>query len=169
MGTILNKMIRGVNSTAEFIKSMTNNFLPYFLTALITIIVLAKYSLVLSLLLLVLFPAYIFISHRSSDRWRQYEDKKNTISDISQGRVGESLVGIRVIKAFAREVVEISRLVRARVSIEDLTKDQSKNWHLYDFSRRILLNIILLSNFKEINCLNGKIIIYYLIIRNSFH
>ncbi len=38
-------------------------------------------------------------------------------------------------------------MVRARVSIEDLTKDQSKNWHLYDFSRRILLNIILFSTY----------------------
>jgi len=150
MGTILNKMIRGVNSTTEFIKSMVNNFLPFFLTALITIIVLAKYSILLSVLLLVLFPIYILISQKSSEKWMGFEEKKNALSDVSQGRVAESLVGIRIIKAFAREVAELKSLVTAREKIEVLTKGQSTIWHGYDLFRKVLLNLALIATFVYI-------------------
>lgn len=142
-GTILNKMQRGVQSTTDFIQNMTNNFLPFFLTALITIIALSHYSLVLSVLLFILFPVYIAISHRSSLSWRVYEQQKNKINDFAQGRVNESIAGIRVVKAFAKELTELKNLLTSRHKVESLTQVQSYGWHAYDFARRLFLNIIL--------------------------
>src|SRR3990167_7403305 len=81
-GRIVNKMYRGITSITEFIQSMLNNFLPFFLTALVTIILLSFYSLFIALLLAVLFPIYILISHGSTLAWQKYEGKKNELNDI---------------------------------------------------------------------------------------
>jgi ATP-binding cassette subfamily B protein len=149
-GKIVNKLYRGITSITDFIQSMLNNFLPFFLTALVTIILLSRYSPVIALLLTVLFPIYIIISHGSSKSWMQIEDRKNYISDISQGRVFESLVGIRVVKSFAAEISELKTFLTSRREIETLTKKQTRQWHLYDFARRLTLNVILFGIFSYI-------------------
>lgn len=149
-GKITNKMYRGISSITDFIQSMLNNFLPFFLTALITIILLARYSLLIAVLLAVLFPLYILISHKSSQSWIKIEGEKNGINDLSQGRVFESISGIRVVKAFASEMAEIKAFLAARHKIGKLTIDQSKGWHLYDFYRRFALNIVLFAIFAYI-------------------
>jgi ATP-binding cassette subfamily B protein len=142
-GKIVNKMYRGIESITEFIQNMLNNFLPFFLTAFMTVLLLSRYSPLIALLLAVLFPIYILISHRSSEKWQVYENDKNTINDLSQGRVFESLVGIRVVKAFVGEIKELKSYTSSRNKIESLTRKQTKEWHMYDFVRRLCLNIIL--------------------------
>ena len=149
-GQIVNKMYRGISSITDFIQNMTNNFLPFFLTAFITIVLLARYSIIIAILLAILFPIYIIISHGSSLAWRKFEDEKNTINDISQGRVFESISGIRVVKAFVAEAKEITAFVKARRNIENLAIKQTKGWHLYDFYRRVALNVILFSIYTYI-------------------
>ena len=149
-GKIANKMYRGITSITEFIQSMLNNFLPFFLTAIVTIVLLAFYSPVIAILLAALFPLYILISHRSSTAWMKIEEQKNTIIDASQGRVFESLVGIRVVKSFAAEVVELASFLKSRKSVEVFSKQQSRQWHYYDFTRRFALNIILFGIFSYI-------------------
>src|SRR3989338_10832093 len=149
-GRIVNKMYRGITSITDFIQSMLNNFLPFFLTALVTIILLAKYSLLLAIFLTLLFPIYILISHKSTLAWKKYEEKKNKVNDDSQGRVFESIVGIRVVKSFAAEVIELASFVRARKLIEGWTLAKSKEWHVYDFARRLVLNVILFGAFAYI-------------------
>lgn len=143
VGDLSNKMSRGIASITTFIGNATNNFLPFFLTAIITIGILAYYSPLVAFLLGILFPIYIVITHRSSMMWGKHEQKKNGIADISQGRALESLSGIRVVKAFLGEGFEYNRYARARTSIEEITRIQTKEWHMYDFYRRIALNIIL--------------------------
>jgi len=149
-GKISNKMYRGITSITDFIQAMLNNFLPFFLTALITIILLAYYSPIIAFLLAILFPIYIIISHKSSTNWLGFEGQKNQINDISQGRVFESISGIRVVKAFAAEINELKNFLTARHKIEDLTIKQSRQWHIYDFYRRFALNLILFAIFAYI-------------------
>jgi ATP-binding cassette, subfamily B, bacterial len=149
-GKIANKMYRGITSIVDFIQSMLNNFLPFFLTAIVTIILLAFYSPVIALLLAALFPLYILISHSSSTAWMKHEAEKNTIIDASQGRVFESLVGIRVVKSFAAEIAEIKAFLTSRKSVEGISKKQTKQWHAYDFARRLALNIILFGIFSYV-------------------
>ena len=149
-GKISNKMYRGITSITDFVQSMLNNFLPFFLTAFITIILLARYSLVIALLLTVLFPLYILISHKSSQNWMKFEGEKNQINDLSQGRVFESISGIRVVKAFATQFTELKNFLSARHQMESLTVKQTRQWHLYDFYRRFSLNLILFAIFAYI-------------------
>lgn len=149
-GKIINKMYRGITSITEFIQSMFNNFLPFFLTALITIILLAHYSLFIGIFLALLFPTYILISHKSTQAWGKYEAEQNTLNDLSQGRVFESLLGIRVVKAFVAEMHELTSFLTTRKKIESLAIAQTKEWHFYDFLRRLCLNIILFAIFTYI-------------------
>lgn len=143
VGNLTNKLYRGISSITNFIQNATNNFLPFFLTAVITIGILMVYSPVVGILLAALFPLYTVITHRSSVAWGKHEGKKNEESDVSQGRALESLTGIRVVKAFVSEMLEFRAFTRARGSIEAVTRVQSKEWHFYDFVRRILLNVVL--------------------------
>lgn len=143
VGNLSNKLHRGIASITTFIQNATNNFLPFFLTAFITIGILMLYSPVVGILLAALFPLYTIITHRSSMAWGKHEGEKNTIADASQGRVLESLAGIRVVKAFVGELFEFRAFAEARKGIERITGVQSKEWHMYDFYRRILLNVVL--------------------------
>lgn len=149
-GKIINKMYRGITSITEFVQSMFNNFLPFFLTALVTIILLAHYSLFIGIFLALLFPTYIVISHKSTLAWGKYEAEKNSLNDLSQGRVFESLLGIRVVKAFVAELHELSSFLKTRKKIETLAIQQTKEWHFYDLVRRLCLNIILFAIFTYI-------------------
>ncbi len=143
VGNLTNKLYRGIASITSFIQNATNNFLPFFLTAFITIGILMMYSPVVGILLAALFPLYTVITHRSSVAWGKHEGKKNEIGDISQGRALESLSGIRVVKAFVGELFEFKTFVAARDKIEEITRQQTKEWHVFDFYRRIVLNVIL--------------------------
>ena len=149
-GKITNKMMRGIQSITDFIHNMLNNFLPFFFTAFITIIYLAFYSKTVAILLAVLFPAYILISHSSTVAWQKYEQKKNSFRDFLQGRTFESLTGIRVVKAFNGMLSELKSFLANREEIQKLAKTQTKEWHLYDFARRFTLNIILFAIFSYI-------------------
>ena len=149
-GKIVNRMYRGITSITDFIQSMLNNFLPFFLTALTTIVLLGFYSPFIAILLFILFPAYIIISHGSSKAWMKYESQKNSLVDQSQGRVFESLVGIRVVKSFAAEITELTSFLSTRKKVEVLARDQTKQWHFFDFIRRLVLNIILFGIFGYI-------------------
>ncbi len=142
-GKVTNKMTRGIQSVADFISNMLNNFLPFFLTAFVTILLLAVYSPLIAFLLAILFPLYILISHKSTEHWGMYEGKKNTIRDLQEGRIFESISGIRVVKAFSAIAQELRSFHRSRLEIEELAKVQTREWHWYDFLRRIALNIIL--------------------------
>jgi len=142
-GAIVSKLNRGIESVTDFIQAMLNNFLPFFLTAFITVLVLAKYSLFVSILLAILFPLYILISHKSTLAHIKFEEKKYAVVDPAQGRMLESVVGIRIVRAFLGEKAEREQFAKARLDVEKITKDQSTVWHRYDFWRRLLLDIIL--------------------------
>lgn len=149
-GKIANKMYRGITSITRFIQEMLNNFLPFMMTAVVTIVLLAQYSPIIAVLLAVLFPTYILISHRSSLTWREREAVKNELQDVSQGRVFESLAGIRIVRSFATELLELGEFLRTRKRIEQETVVQSRGWHWYDFARRLALNIILFAIYAYI-------------------
>lgn len=149
-GKITNKMMRGIQSMTDFIHNMLNNFLPFFLTAFVTIFLLAHYSVLIAFLLAILFPTYILISHGSSQAWQKHEMEKNGIRDTSNGRVFETISGIRIVKSFAAEVTELKFFMQARKKLEGIAYIQTKQWHLYDFARRLILNVVLFAIFAYI-------------------
>lgn len=149
-GKIVNKLDRGIVSITNLIQQSTNSFLPFFISTFITLFIIAIYSWELSLLLALLFPIYIYISHKSTIAWGKYEAKKNIILDTTSGRVFEALSSIRVVKSFIREVSEFKFFHKSRNEVFDLTKNQSKEWHRYDLYRRGVLNIIMFGIFGYI-------------------
>lgn len=140
-GKIVNKLDRGIISISTFISQMVNNFLPFFVSTVITLFIISLYSWELAILLFFLFPIYIFISHKSSVEWGKKESEKNAILDLTSGRVFEALSTIRVIKSFVRELSEFEYFKKTRSKIVGLADTQSKDWHTYDFYRRIVLNM----------------------------
>ncbi|MBI4973713.1 ABC transporter ATP-binding protein [Candidatus Roizmanbacteria bacterium] len=149
-GKIVNKLDRGITSISTFIAQMVNNFLPFFVSTIITLFIISLYSWELAILLFLLFPIYIFISHKSSVAWGKKEGEKNAILDLTSGRVFEALSTIRVIKSFVQELSEFEYFKKTRSAIVGLADKQSKDWHTYDFYRRIILNAIMFSVFGYI-------------------
>ncbi|MEO6729446.1 MAG: ABC transporter ATP-binding protein [Candidatus Dojkabacteria bacterium] len=142
-GKIISKLERGIGNIAEFINNMLNNFVPFFLTAIFTIVALAFYSIEISVLLLILFPIYVIISEKSSNAWIKKQGEINKVQDSLQGRIFESITSIRVVKSFLRQDLEHSKYHDFRKDVEIRAKAQSKEWHLFDVFRGAMLNIIL--------------------------
>ncbi|MFS8131335.1 MAG: ABC transporter ATP-binding protein [Candidatus Dojkabacteria bacterium] len=142
-GKIISKLERGIGNIAEFINNMLNNFVPFFLTAIFTIVALAFYSIEISVLLLILFPIYVIISEKSSKAWIKKQESINKIQDNLQGRIFESISSIRVVKSFLRQDLEYTKYHEFRKDVEVQSKAQSKEWHLFDVLRGSMLNIIL--------------------------
>lgn len=142
-GKIISKLERGISSISDFISNMLNNFLPFFLTAIFTIVTLAFYSIEVSILLALLFPLYTIISEKSSKAWIKKQEGINKVQDTLQGRIFESISSIRVVKSFLRQDLEHSKYHAFRKDIEGQSQKQSKEWHLFDILRGLMLDIVL--------------------------
>ncbi len=149
-GKILNKLQRGILNISNFINQVNNSFLPFFLTAFFTILFLAFYSWQIALLLTILFPTYMAISHKSSQLWIERQNVINQIQDSAFGRVMEAITSIRIVKAFLQQQLEYDLFRLNRLKIQDLTKIQSQGYYKFDFTRRLLLNIILFAIFSYV-------------------
>ena len=149
-GKIVNRLDRGINNITDLIQESTNTFIPFIVSTLLTLFIIAIYSWQLAIFLFLLFPIYVYISHKSSVAWRKIEDEKNTVLDQMIGRVFEAISSVRVVKSFLREKVEFESFAIGREKYFAFTKRQSKQWHQYDFYRRFLLNIIMFGIFGYI-------------------
>lgn len=141
-GKITARLERSINTISNLMQAMSNNFVQFFLTTAVTLIVIAFYSWPVALLLVIIFPTYIWISHLSSRSWQKRQKDINTNIDLANGRFIESISQIRVIKSFVTELRELNFYKRKRVAIEEQTKVQSYHWHKYDIWRRLTLNIV---------------------------
>jgi ATP-binding cassette subfamily B protein len=141
-GKISNRLDRSIVTISNLMNAFANNFIGFFLTAAITLLILAYYAWPVALLLGALFPFYIWLTALSSRRWLGKQEGINADTDAAQGRFIESISQIRAVKSFVQEVTELRFFGHKRASIEDRTKHQSIEWHWYDVVRRLGLNII---------------------------
>jgi ATP-binding cassette subfamily B protein len=155
-GKISNRLDRSIVTISNLMNAFANNFIGFFLTAAITLIILAFYAWPVALLLGALFPFYIWLTTLSSRRWLKKQQGINDDTDAAQGRFIESISQIRAVKSFVQESAERAFFVSKRSSIEIGTKAQSAEWHWYDVARRLGLNIIFFA-------------IYAYIILETFH
>lgn len=142
-GTIINRLNRSIVETTQFIQMFVNNFFQMYLTTLIILVIVAVYSVWLALLLLLLYPTFLYLTAKTSKKWVTYQDAKNKDHDIATGRFAEVVAQVRVVKAFLREPREIALFTKRFDSIIDTTRQQSRYWHNMDMLRRMVLNIIL--------------------------
>lgn len=141
-GKITSRLERSISTISDLVNMLSNNFIQFFLTTAITLGVIAFYSWPVALLLAVLFPAYIWLTHLSSKAWQKKQEGINKDIDYAQGRFVEAIGQIRVVKAFVQEAVESKIFANRRRSVERQARAQSKEWHIYDVIRQLVLNVV---------------------------
>lgn len=141
-GTIINRLSRNISETTQFLNMFANNFLPMLLTTFAVLIISAVYSWPLALLLLIVFPVYMYLTTLTSKKWQVLEQQKNEQFDIAGGRFAEVVGQIRVVKSFGQEKRELTSFDDRYASTVATTRVQSRYWHLMDTARRGSLNVI---------------------------
>ncbi|MGQ0743595.1 MAG: ABC transporter ATP-binding protein [Acidimicrobiales bacterium] len=141
-GRITNRLERSISGISELIKAMANSFINFFLTSAFTLLILARYSPLVAVLLAALFPIYIWLTTRTSASWQAKQEAINKDSDYGNGRFMEVISNIRVVKSFVQEPIERAVFGKVRKTIEDRTRIQSVEWHKNDMYRGLSLNVI---------------------------
>ncbi|MEL4506238.1 ABC transporter ATP-binding protein [Luteococcus sp. H138] len=141
-GTIISRLQRSITETTQFLQSFSNNFFPMLLTLVASLAITAWYSPWISLLLLIIFPTYMWLTTLTSKKWQRLEGEKNTHVDIAGGRFAEVIGQIRVVKSFVQEKRELATFGEHYDATVGLTQQQSRYWHSMDAARRGAMNLI---------------------------
>lgn len=157
-GRITARLERSIAGISELMKAMANAFVGFFLTSAFTLVILARYSLLVAGLLGTLFPLYMWLTQRTSRSWQVHQASINADLDEANGRFVEAVGNIRVVKSFVREVAESSFFARRRQAVEAKTRVQSLGWHRNDVYRGLSLNVIFFGIYALIigQALNGS-------------
>jgi ATP-binding cassette, subfamily B, bacterial len=149
-GKIINRMNRGINQISNFMQMVSNNFLQFLFSTVLSLIVVAYFSWQVALMLLVLYPIFIWLTARTSSKWQQYQKTINEEQDIASGRFAESVGQVRVVKSFLQEARELAFFGKRYDKVVETTKPQSRLWHKQDMLRRSVLNLIFFAVFAYI-------------------
>lgn len=141
-GKIINRLNRSIAQIASFMQMFSNNFLQFIFSTIFALVIIAFYSWPIALLLFILYPIYIGMTVRTSGKWMDYQQKKNSFKDISVARFSESVNQIKVVKSFIQEKRELKFFDKQYKNVVNVNKPQSKLWHTRDVQRRTILSII---------------------------
>jgi ATP-binding cassette, subfamily B, bacterial len=149
-GKIINRMNRGIGQIASFGQMISNNFLQFIFSTVLSLIVVAFYSWQVAAMLGLLYPVFIWLTMRTSTKWQEYQKKINEHQDIASGRFAEAIGQVRVVKSFLQERRELAFFTRHFNTVVKTTHPQSRFWHKQDIVRRIVLNLIFFAVFVYI-------------------
>ena len=157
-GKIINRMSRGIGQISSFAQMFSNNFLQFIFSTVMSLLIVVYFSWQVALMLLLLYPVFIWLTARTSTKWQDYQKQINEHFDIASGRFAESVSQVKVVKSFIQEVRELKFFSRHLKGAIDITKPQSRFWHKQDVVRRLVLNVIFLgvSIFIFIETAQGK-------------
>lgn len=141
-GKIINRLSRSITGVTEFINMFANNFLQFLLTTVFTLVIVARYSLIVAFLFAILYPIFLWLTSRTSSKWQVYQKDINEASDIASGRFAEVVGEIKVAKSYTSEATESNFFKRMLKKTIQTTIPQSKLWHREDIYRRLVLNVI---------------------------
>ncbi len=143
-GKIINRLERSVQQISDFMNMLSNNFLQFIFSTIFALIVVAHYSPPVALMLLSLYPIYIWMTTRTSGKWLSYQKKINQHRDIAAGRFAEAINQIKAVKSYIQEKRELEFFSRHYKTVVDTEKPQTRLWHVSDVRRRLVLNLIFL-------------------------
>lgn len=141
-GKIISRLSRSVVQITNFMQMWSNNFLQFIFSTVLSLAIVAYYSVPVAILLFTLYPIFILMTIKASGTWQGYQAKINNNNDIASGRFAESIGQIKVVKSFIQEKREIAFFQKHVDNVIKLTKPQSKFWHTKDVTRRLALNVI---------------------------
>ena len=146
-GRIINRLNRTIFEVTQFLNMFANNFFQMFITLFLSLAIVSYYSIELALLLLILYPTFMWLTALTSKKWQKWQDEKNLETDIASGRFAEVISQIRVVKSFIQERAEYQKFSERFDSVVAITHKQSRYWHNMDIARRLVLNIIFFAIF----------------------
>ncbi len=149
-GKILNRLDRSISQISFFVQAMSNNFLQFIFSTVFSLIIVFRYSWQVGLMLLVLYPIFIYLTTRTSKRWREYQTQSNNEVDMATGRFNEAVGQMKVVKSFGRESEELGVFDNHLGKSVEITHPQSRMWHTQDVIRRMVLNFVFLGVFGYI-------------------
>ncbi len=149
-GKIINRMNRGISQISTFVQAVSNNFLQFLFSTVFTLIIVAMYSWQVALMLLALYPIFIYLTMLTSQKWRGYQREINDQQDVASGRFAEAVGQVRVVKSFLQEARELAFFNKQLDQAVQTTRPQSRYWHRHDVRRRLVLNLIFLAVFLYI-------------------
>jgi ATP-binding cassette subfamily B protein len=141
-GKIINRLNRSITQVTGFIQMMSNNFLQFIFSTVLSLVVVAFYSWQVALMLFALYPIFTYMTVRSSGKWLSFQKIKNEHMDIASGRFAEAVGQVKVVKSFAQEKHELSYFAKHFAVFEKTNRPQSAHWHKQDIKRRVILNVI---------------------------
>lgn len=157
-GKLIGRLNRSVVQLSNFSQMVSNNFMQFIVSTLLALVIVAFYSWPVALMLASLYPLYIWLTVRTSDKWQKYQKEKNENFDIANGRFTEAISQMKVIKSFNQEVRELSFFRRFINRTVQINRPQSRYWHVRDVRRRLLLNFIFLAVYLYVfvDAVNGN-------------
>ena len=141
-GKIINRLSRAITEITNFLQFLSNNLLQMLLTLVITVIILVVYSWPVAVLFLLLIPANLYLTARTSDPWQKHEKKKNGYFDIASGRFAEVVAQMRLVKSFDTAPRELKLFDTNIGKMIGVTKVQSRQWHVMNALRQVVFGLI---------------------------
>ena len=141
-GTIISRLNRSITSITDFLQTFSNGFFPTVITLLAVLVITAFYSPWLSVLLIVIYPTFVWLTALTSKKWQVWEKQKNDHYDISGGRFSEVIGQMRVVKSFVTERSELESFQGHYREAIGLARQQSRFWHTMDLWRRGALDVV---------------------------
>ncbi|HSO70227.1 MAG TPA: ABC transporter ATP-binding protein, partial [Arachnia sp.] len=141
-GTIISRLNRSITSITDFLQTFSNGFFPTVVTLIAVLVITAFYSPWLSILLILIYPTFVWLTARTSKKWQVWEKQKNDHYDISGGRFSEVIGQMRVVKSFVTEKSELESFKGHYRDAIGLSRQQSRFWHTMDLWRRGALDVV---------------------------
>lgn len=141
-GTIISRLDRSILGLTQFLQAFANNFFSMILTVIVVLAISAWYYWPLALLLVIIFPMYLWLTALTSKRWMRWEKTKNDHVDAAQGRFAEVIGQVKVVKSFVSELRELRLFQQHFAETVSVTKEQSRWWHMMDIFRMAGMNVI---------------------------
>ncbi len=153
-GKILNQLNRSIDQITTFAQAFSNNFLQFIFSTVLSLTIIAFYSWPVACMLAALYPVFIWLTTRTSGKWREYQTVINSEADAATSRFAEAVGQMKVVKSFGQEQRELMHFQSRYSKMIETTWPQSKLWHGQDFVRRFVLNVIFLAVYAYI-CLEA--------------
>ncbi|MDN5721853.1 MAG: ABC transporter ATP-binding protein/permease [Corynebacterium sp.] len=141
-GTIISRLDRSILGLTQFLQAFANNFFSMILTVIVVLAISAWYYWPLALLLVIIFPMYLWLTALTSKRWMRWEKTKNDHVDAAQGRFAEVIGQVKVVKSFVSELRELRLFQQHFAETVSVTKEQSRWWHMMDIFRMAGMNVV---------------------------
>ncbi|MDF2567650.1 MAG: transporter [Oscillospiraceae bacterium] len=130
-GELMNRITGDSIHIREFMEQVFSGLVSQIVTMVFVFIIMLIINWKLALLTLALIPVAAFISVSIKTRIRRIFRRQRRFDDISNNRLQDTLSGIRVVKSFGKEEMEIERFLKINKEFAEIQAFNEKFWATY--------------------------------------